>query len=183
MGKAARTKRQRNQSRTWRTRNPWTGQAETFFVRISDEALREWERDRAHLARAGYPDRPPELDSPKHRAWNLCAPGKPIVPGSLAGLKAKLGVDPTAKALGTWRAGDGQFGVKINVGRRDDGSFVLHFVFAGDSGMEPPPIVEVVPDAAAARSHVEAYGHWLETELGMPPLTWTSVDELFADVA
>ena len=54
MGRAALIKRQRGQTRTWRTRHPWTGNRETFLVRARREALRApdgYEAVRAELAR------------------------------------------------------------------------------------------------------------------------------------
>ncbi len=42
---------------------------ETFLVRVSDEAVEAWLAERHRLRRAGYPDRPPDVDTPNLRAW------------------------------------------------------------------------------------------------------------------
>lgn len=42
---------------------------ETFSVRVSDEALASWLAERARLREVGYPDRPPDVDTPNLRAW------------------------------------------------------------------------------------------------------------------
>ena len=180
MGRAARTKRQRGQTRTWHTRNPWTGKPETFPVCISDEALREWEENRVRLAKAGYPDRPPEFDSPRHRAWNHIAPGRPLRPEDLDGAHATLGTDPTAKALGTWRTGDDTWGVKINVGRRDDGSFVHHVVV--QFGQQEGSFVEDELGEELSRTMIEEISA-VCVRIGLPPLHWISADEFVAEIA
>ena len=180
MGRAARIKRQRGQTRTWRTRNPWSGKPETFPVCVSDEALCEWEENRIRLAKAGYPDRPPEFDSTRLRGWNLLAPGAPMHLGDWGDIEQCLGVDPSAKALGLWQTGDAGNGVKINVGRHDDGSFVLHLVV--QVGQEEASRVFSVPDDAEARALVLAVNAALAVPFGLPPLHWTSADELFAEL-
>ena len=181
MGRAARTKRQRGQTRSWHTRNPWSGKLETFPVCISDEALREWKENRVRLAKAGYPDRPPEFDSPRHRAWNGEAPGRPFRRGELDGGVSTLGVDPMATAVGTWVSGDRHASVKINVGRRDDGVFVLHLVV--QHGQEEMSRVLTVSDDAAAREAVQKINDRLVARLDLPPLHWISADEIVAEVA
>lgn len=42
---------------------------ETFVTRISDEAVQEWLDKREHLRNRGYPDRPPDIDTPLTRSW------------------------------------------------------------------------------------------------------------------
>lgn len=42
---------------------------ETFIARVSDEAVKEWEGVRERNKNIGYPDRPPDVDTPLHRAW------------------------------------------------------------------------------------------------------------------
>ena len=43
--------------------------AETFFVRIPEEAVASWLADRPRLREDGYPDRPPDIDTATLRAW------------------------------------------------------------------------------------------------------------------
>ena len=179
MGRAARTKRQRGQTRTWHTRNPWTRKPETFPVCINDEALREWEENRVRLAKAGYPDRPPEFDSPRHRAWNAIAPGRPLRPEDLDCAHATLGADPTATALGTWHSGTADGGLKINVGRRPDGTIVHHLVARVDQTEKA--VVVTLPDEAA-RAQIESANARL-IAAGLPPLFWVSSDEFVAEIA
>ncbi len=183
MGRAARSRRQRRQTRTWHTRNPWTGAQESFRVCISDEALREWEENRVRLAAAGYPDRPPELDNPRVRVWNLVAPGRPITFDANDGAppSAVLGADPSARGLGVWRSGDERHGVKINIGRRDDGTVVLHLVI--QEGQQEESLLLRVHDAEEAREVVEGLGREVLPILSLPPLSWTSDDELLAGMA
>lgn len=45
------------------------GTAETHHVRVSDAAVVEWLRERDQLRAAGYPDRPPDVDTTTMRAW------------------------------------------------------------------------------------------------------------------
>ena len=40
------------------------GLAETFCVRITDRAVTAWLQERQRLRRSGYPDRPPDVDTP-----------------------------------------------------------------------------------------------------------------------
>ena len=182
MGRAARTKRQRGQTRTWHTRNPWTGKPETFPVCISDEALRGWEESRVWLAKAGYPDRPPEFASPRQRAWNPAAPGRPFRRGDWEGVVPTFAPDPMATALGTWHSEDGPNGVKINVGRRDDGVFVLHLVAQLDQE-ETVSRIGSVPNEAGARLVVRVVNDLMVALLDLPPFTWTSAEEMVAEIS
>lgn len=49
--------------------NPRTQTAEVFESRISRRGLAEWVADRDALAAAGFPDRPPDVDTPHLRQW------------------------------------------------------------------------------------------------------------------
>ena len=45
---------------------------ETFITRVSDEAIKDWLGKREHLRNRGYPDRPPDVDTPpKFKGCNL----------------------------------------------------------------------------------------------------------------
>ncbi len=180
MGRAARVKKQRHTTRIWHTRNPWTSKHETFPVCISDEALREWELNRVRLANAGYPDRPPEFDSPHYRAWNLSEPGRSLRPKDIEGAHTTLGVDPTATVLGTWHSGTADWGLKINVGRRVDGTIVHHVVV--QHGETQHDAASTAPDEAAARAQIDDASADLVAE-GLPPLFWVSADEFLAELS
>ena len=178
MGRASRQKRQRHECRTWQTVNP---AREVFPVCVSDEALREWEHHRVRLAAAGYPDRPPEFDSPNLRAWSL-VPGTPIRfdPADAADTEIRLGVDPEARGVGTWRSGTEQLAAKINVGRRDDGSFTLHVVLETLTWHSAETLR--VADAEEARAAIESFDTTVLQAFGLPPLRFTSDEALLAEL-
>ena len=180
MGRAAHRKSQRHQMRTWQTRNPWTGERETFPVCVDDEALGQWERHRVRLAAAGYPDRPPEFDSPNLRAWSA-VPGTPVQfrARDAAQSAAHLGGDPEAHFLGSWRSWKGERGVKILVGRRDDGIFVLKFVF--ESLTDHVSVPAWFANAEEARAAIEDFSRTVLPEFGLPPLHFTSAEAMLAE--
>ena len=182
MGRASRQKRQRREGRTWQTINPWTGAQECFPVRVSDEALREWEHHRVRLAAAGYPDRPPEFDSPNLRAWSL-VPGTRMRfdPAEAARAGFCLGADPEARAVGTWRSSTGELGAKVTVGRRDDGTFTLDLVLETLTWHSAQALR--VADAEEARAVIESLDTTVLRACGLPPLTFTSADALAAELA
>ncbi len=43
--------------------------SEVVLVRVPDAAVTEWLRERDRLREHGYPDRPPDIDTPTLRAW------------------------------------------------------------------------------------------------------------------
>ena len=55
------------------------GLPETFWVRVPDPAVEAWLAERPRLRAQGYPDRPPDLDTPTLRAW-LPRPGEGTLP-------------------------------------------------------------------------------------------------------
>jgi len=42
---------------------------ETLWSRVSDEAVIAWLAERPYLRSRGYPDRPPDVDTPTVRLW------------------------------------------------------------------------------------------------------------------
>lgn len=124
MGRAARIKRERRTGRAWSTVNPWTGLRETFATYLSDRSLAEWEADRVQLAALGYPDRPPEFDTPKARGWRF--PSNDDDPAKTQAMT--LGCDPAARALGTWTMGSDQMALTASLGALSDGQFVIGIV-------------------------------------------------------
>ncbi len=182
MGRASRQKRQRHERRTWQTINPWTGARERFPVCVSDGALREWERHRVRLAAAGYPDRPPEFDSPNLRAWSL-VPGTPtrFDPAAAADTEIRLGADPEARGIGTWRSSTGELAAKVNVGRRHDGTLTLHVMLETLTWHSAQTLR--VADAAEARAVIESLDTSVLRAFGLPPLRFTSADALLAELA
>lgn len=165
--------------RHWMTRNPWTGQPEEYVVWIDDEALRDWELDRVRLHEAGYPDRPPERVRDYVRVWSADKPGQPIAPGEFVGCVPKLGADRRAIFLGMLMTGDGDPGVKVNVGRRGS-VYVLHLVVA--DARERVERVAEADDAASVDALLDAIERGIVAPLGLEPLTWRSVEDLSGDL-
>jgi hypothetical protein len=170
MGRAARTKRQRR-TRPWQTINPWTGEGETFMVSISNAGLREWEDDRVSLAARGYPDRPPLIDTPLLRSWGPI-PSQESLSGGLV-----LGADRTARAVGYWSCiGESEL-FKANVGRRPDGTYVVHFIVGPHT--DPVSFGLVFDcDLVTVRAAVKA----VADHFGVPQLGFVSGDALLADL-
>lgn len=181
MGRASRAKKTRSDGRRWSTIDPDTGETQVFTVYIDDPALRLWERNRRRLRAGGYPDRPPEVDTPNSRMWT--PDGQRAERLGLEGVIHALGVDPSALALGMWRsssAGD-EFGIKLNVGRRGDGVFVTHLVAESLDGFHWDGIAEAAtPEKLNERTSQFAN---LVHELGLPEPTWISADALLGEVA
>lgn len=181
MGKASRNKQTRRMGRRWSTTDPDTGETQVFTVFIADASLRQWERDRRRLRAGGYPDRPPEVDTPNSRMWSNDA--RPVHSIALDGAVHALGVDPSARAIGNWRSsspGD-EFGFKLNVGRRTNGVFVTHLVAESLSGFRWDGIAEAAtPEALRERASQFAD---LVLNLGLPEPTWVSTEALLGEVA
>lgn len=77
MGRASRTKanaRAQRQLRRVSIYNPTTNRSETHETSISDEGVRDWVANRRRLASKGYPDRIPEIDTPRFRGWKRGGP-------------------------------------------------------------------------------------------------------------
>ena len=62
---------------SWWTRMPYrrirlpseSGHPEPFWVRVPNGAVVEWLGERDRLRADGYPDRPPDIDTPTLRVW------------------------------------------------------------------------------------------------------------------
>lgn len=124
MGRASRSKAQRQGKRSWSTIDPTTGKVERFMVSISEQALEDWERERDDLRRRGYPDRPPEVDTPSARSWTLAGSGT----GSGV-VRLTLGADASAHAVGFWAVEEGGVFVRAQLGQRPDRTYVLSLSF------------------------------------------------------
>lgn len=78
MGKASRAK-VHGRGRTVRVLNDLTGKVETFHnVTVDDAAVEDWRRGRWMSVAQGYPNRPPDFDTPEIRGWRP-RPGDPEV--------------------------------------------------------------------------------------------------------
>ena len=53
------------------TPRPYVLDGKVIPVFITDEAIAEWEQARARLLIDGYPDRPPDVDTPTTRCWRV----------------------------------------------------------------------------------------------------------------
>jgi hypothetical protein len=181
VGKASRNKQTRRNGRRWSTIDPDSGETQAFTVYIDDAALQQWERNRRSLRAGGYPDRPPEIDTPNARMWNL--DGGRALPIDLEGAVHTLGVDTTALAIGTWRSSTpgGEVGLKLNVGRRADGVFVVHLVAESCRGFRWEGIAEAATSEALA-NRTSTFAE-VARALDLPEPTWISADALLGEVA
>ncbi len=174
-----RISRKRRVMRSWRTRNPWTGESETFPVCISRDALRVWERDRVDLAAAGCPDRPPEFVSPHQFVWNPAAAGMPLASADLENVASVFRGNPGVVGLGIWYSITPDVSVEFHVGRHPDGTFVFHFVLRDGPTVKEHEVT--ASDAAAANEEI-ATADAAVIAIGLPPLSWVSYDELDAEI-
>jgi hypothetical protein len=111
------------------------GAAETHRVRVSDAAVEEWLRERANLRDRGYPDRPPDLDTPTLRAW-LPRPGEQGLPYFRD--RSSQPVAPIDTVLfpvytAVWHA-PGGLTAKVLVTGTGDGGFVSRVVIVNAAG-------------------------------------------------
>lgn len=110
------------------------GRAETYQVRISDAAVAEWLMERSRLQRCGYPDRPPDVDTPTLRVW-LARPGEERL---LYFRNGPTGVRSAADSsfpvyTASWHQGD-MLGAKVIVTGFFDGSFLSRVIVDGTTG-------------------------------------------------
>jgi hypothetical protein len=111
------------------------GTTETHWVRVSDAAVAEWLPERARLRHRGYPDRPPDIDTPTLRAW-LPRLGEQTLAYFRArpARSVRLGdtlVFPVFTA--TWHRPNGVI-TKVLVTGMGDGSFLSRVVIVEPSG-------------------------------------------------
>lgn len=111
------------------------GHPETHWVRIPDAAVAEWLAERAGLRRRGYPDRPPDIDTPTLRAWvprlgEATLPYFRNLPARSAGTGDTL-IFPVFTA--TWHRPNSTT-TKVLVTGFGDGSFLSRVVIVDPSG-------------------------------------------------
>lgn len=73
--------------------NPETNEARIFNVRISDEGFADWLMNRDRLVEQGFPDRPPDVDTPTLRFW-VQHPGEEKLPYFADAPKRQSYLDP-----------------------------------------------------------------------------------------
>jgi hypothetical protein len=157
------------------------GHAETFWVRVSDAAVAEWLQERAGLSQRGYPDRPPDVDTPTLRAWlprlgEAAAPYFRDHPARPATVEADV-VFPVLTA--TWHRLSGVV-TKVLVSGIGDGSFLSRVVIVEPSGDCPVDKAhrlgpDLAPDVV-----------WAEVEtiisaINEAPMGWGAEDPLVTD--
>ena len=154
------------------TRDPETGRRQVFDSRLSSTAFRDWELNRRRLRREGYPDRPPEIDTPRLRAWTG--------PDGLASAPDRIGLGfaPEVDALGSWVTGfTDADGFRLTIGRRDDGTFLVRSRHVGD----PNGYGFEFPDEVSLAAAVETWKSRLMM-VGWPEPVWVSAEGLLAEI-
>jgi hypothetical protein len=129
METASSPKRQPTQKRWATTKNPWTGRRERFEIAISNQGFRRWEQHRVRLAKLGYPDRPPEIDTENIGGWTL-GPAGPWVACERQDCE-DLGMGARAQVIffGTLRTTLGLPRVMVEIASSKlDGDWLLHVV-------------------------------------------------------
>lgn len=176
MGRAARSKQIRRNGRTWTTRNPWTGEREQFRVFISDKGLAEWERDRIRLAKTGYPDYPPAVDSRVSRAW-VTNRDEPL---QLAGLRRG---DVADEHEGLWVSDDAHWIVRGIVHARADGRYDVRVSYADNDGFGLSGTFKMdKPVAPAYLLEFEHHVAKIAELLDLPAPRWVAASDLITSV-
>ena len=151
----------------------------TFHVRIPDSAIVEWLVERERLRSCGYPDRPPDIDTPTIRAW-LPRPGEEQLRyfRDLAsrGFDQRTGF-PVYTA--TWPRPSG-IGAKVIVTGLSDGGFLSRVVIDG------PAVADRVDKAHLLAGTVDVEVVWDEIEtiirtINEAPMGWRPNDPIVVD--
>ena len=114
------------------------GQPETLWVRVTDAAVAEWLRERARSKHRGYPDRPPDIDTPTLQAWlpRLGEQALPYFRDHLAQSAKPGGTQMFMVFTATWHRPNGVI-TKVLVTGMGDGSFLSRVVIVEPSGETP----------------------------------------------
>jgi hypothetical protein len=154
------------------------GHPETHWVRIPDAAVAEWLAERAGLRRRGYPDRPPDIDTPTLRAWvprlgEATLPYFRNLPARSAGTGDRL-IFPVFTA--TWHRPNSTT-TKVLVTGFGDGSFLSRVVIVDPSGDCP------VDKARRIGADVNPDAVWAEVErivafINEAPMGWQPRDPM-----
>lgn len=148
-------------------------ETETLWSRVSDEATIAWLAERAYLRSKGYPDRPPDVDTPTVRLW-LARPSEERLPYFRRLVyEVPLGGSFPVFTI-TWHAPDGS-GAKFLLSGLLDGSFVGRLILEDEVGTltvdkghnyAPEDDPDVVWDAVTRIvGFVDAAPHWEGTAL------------------
>jgi hypothetical protein len=157
------------------------GAAETHWVRVDDRAVAEWLPERARLRHRGYPDRPPDVDTPTLRAW-LPRLGEQALPyfRDRAARSAGTGdalVFPVFTA--TWHRPHSAT-TKVILTGLGDGSFLSRVVIVDESGNCP------VDKAHRLGPDLDPNAVWAEVEtviraINEAPMGWEPRDPMVTD--
>jgi hypothetical protein len=160
-----------------------TGFPETFWVRVSDAAVVEWLPERAGLKHRGYPDRPPDVDTPTLRAWlprlgEGTLPYFRDLPARSAGTGDAL-IFPVFTA--SWHRLNGST-TKVLVTGFGDGSFMSRVLIVSAAGDTP------VDKAHRLGPHVDPGAVWTEVEtivraINEAPMGWQPRDPMVTTYA
>jgi len=114
------------------------GPPETLWVRVTDAAVAEWLRERARSKHRGYPDRPPDIDTPTLQAWlpRLGEQALPYFRDHLAQSAKPGGTQMFMVFTATWHRPNGVI-TKVLVTGMGDGSFLSRVVIVEPSGETP----------------------------------------------
>ena len=158
-------------------------QPETFVVRVDDRAVIEWLAERAGLRRRGYPDRPPDIDTPTLRAW-LPRLGEQTLPyfrdQPARVVRGESGIIFPVLTM-TWHRPNG-FTTKIILTGLGDGSFVNRVCIVDDSGNRS------VDKAHRLGPDVDPNAVWAEIEtivraINEAPMGWQPRDPMVTTYA
>ncbi len=157
---------------------PDGGAAETHRVRVPDDSVAEWLRERASLRARGYPDRPPDIDTATMRAW-LPRLGEQGVPYFRD--RAGLGSAPKDTTLfpvytAVWHA-PGGVTTKVIVTGTGDGGFVSRVVIvraSGECSIDKAHRLDPVADPDAVWDEVET----ILSAVNVAPMGWGPDDPL-----
>ena len=159
------------------------GLSETFWVRVSDAAVAEWLPERDVLRRRGFPDRPPDVDTPTLRAWlprlgEQTLPYFRDLPARSAGARDALAF-PVFTA--TWHRPSGVT-TKVILTGLGDGSFLNRVLIVDASGASP------VDKAHRLGPNVDPEVIWQEVEtiiraVNEAPMGWEPRDPMVTTYA
>ncbi len=176
MGKASRSKQQARSGRRYTTRSPFTGEVQTFRVFISDQGLREWERDRVSLAQRGYPDYPPAVDTVHTRAWNFTGPNLPLPRADLASL------DTIPESDGVWLAKARGLVFRILVHATVAGNFQVRAIETDELGGGLFRELDFGTVSRLERDRIVAAAQRTNVELGISPFRWVGARAMVDDI-
>jgi hypothetical protein len=133
------------------------GTTGTFTARISDAAVMAWLAERAGLRMQGYPDRPPDVDLPTHRA-GIPRRGEEPLPYFAGGQRRSARDDSVFPVYtATWHA-PGAITTKVIITGRGDGSIVSRVVVdheAGERSVDKARIYEPDVDPETVWQEIE----------------------------